>query len=407
MKTRRKGPPYRAALAGCGRVGFLLEQDPLRPKPCTHAGALAGHPHFQLVAGCDIQPARLEKFGETYGIGPENLYLGVDDMIQSEDLDVLSVATWTESHDGIVREACRAGIPAVVCEKPMAVTFARAREMMSVARRSGTMLIINHSRRWSPEYRSVRQAIESGRYGRLRQVQGCVLTSFGLTAPRGRSTGVNWHEQIEKSGGGPLLHDGTHLIDIVLYLTGWSPAWVDTRLERHPGCAVEHRITGRMGFRQDPDVEFSFEAGGAREYFHFEVELWFDAGRITVGNGICRAEGNVSSRRYSGFRDLSPDAEFPWMPAIGTAEQVSMKELSEWFSSGVKPNNRASEAILSQEAIFAAYESAVLGRRVAIPYRPATAEHPLMHGLSVRAKKTVLHAARKKRERPVRRRASR
>lgn len=385
MNRRKRSSPYRAALVGCGRVGFLLERDPLRPKPCTHAGGIAAHPDFRLVAGCDLDESRLADFGKTYALGPDHLYGRVDDLLKNERLDLLCVATWTESHDDIVRKACRAGVPAVICEKPMAVTCARARSMASSARRSGVLLLINHCRRWLPEYRSVRAAIVQTRYGALTHVQGCVLTSFGRSGnsgPAGREP--SWHAVLEKSGGGPLLHDGTHLIDIVFFLTGRRPAWVESRIERAPSCAIEHHAVGRImfaGARGAPAVEFCFESGGARTYFHFEVELWFESGRIIIGNGVRSAENAVTSRRYSGFQDLAPDRDFLWaVPGDpgGTAEWVSMEEVSRWFSDGTAPSNTAGEALLSQEAIFACYESAVRSRRIAFPYRPSRPAHPLL-----------------------------
>ena len=250
--------------------------------------------------------------------------------------------------------------------------------MVSAARRAGALLLINHSRRWLPEYRAVRLAVASGRFGALRHVQGCVLTSFGLRPPEKRVEGrageaPSWHAVIEKSGGGPLLHDGTHLLDIVFYVTGRRPAWVEGRIERHANAGIEHHATGRIllegrpdqplrgprcgRLRRPPDVEFCFEAGGARRYFHFEVELWFESGRIVIGNGIRIAEISVPSNRYSGFQDLAEDREFSWDTNHATADQVSMEELARWFSDGVPPENRAEEAILSQAAVFATNQS--------------------------------------------------
>ncbi len=372
---RRKA--LRAAVVGCGRVGFLLERDPLRPKPCTHAGGIVSDRDFRLTAGCDIRPDRLAEFGKAYSLGRAHLYPTVDALLSSEPLDVLSIATWTESHDTIVHKACRSGVRAIICEKPMAVTISRARSMLAAARRHKTVLLINHCRRWFPEYRAARQAILDRRYGQLRHIQGCVLTSFGLSEG-------DWHSVLDKSGGGPLMHDGTHLLDIVFYLTGLKPLWVECRIERPRDSSIEHSAVGRMMLTSqsaEPGIEFCFEAGGRRRYFHFEVELWFDAGRLTIGNGILRAESSIDSRRYSGFRDLSSDPDFDWGTGCGTAEQVCMRELSAWFDGGARPQNTGEEAFISQEAIFAAYESAVRSRRIHFPYRPTLAQ-PLRRGRS-------------------------
>ncbi|MBI4179034.1 Gfo/Idh/MocA family oxidoreductase [bacterium] len=373
--------PYRAAVVGCGRVGFLLERDALRVRPCTHAGGLAAHPDFRLVAGCDIDPGRLSDFGRTYTIAPEHLYSRVEDLLSRERPDVLSIATWTQSHDVIVRLACRAGVAAIICEKPMAVNWARARAMHSAARRAGTLLVINHGRRWTSEYRAVRQFVREKRYGELKHIQGCVLTPFSPSAKRPKT---DWHSQIQTAGGGPLLHDGTHLIDIVYYLTGRRPAEIEASLDRPRGSAVERRAWGRIRFRGNPPLDFCFEAGGARKYFHFEVELWFESGRVVVGNGIRTAECSSPSRRYSGFQDLTPDDAFPWPPSAGSVERVCLAEISRWLTDGGAPcpvNNHVDDALLSQESIFAAYESAVRRRPVRFPYR-SRLSHPLLRRAS-------------------------
>ena len=52
---------FKTGIIGCGRIGSLLEEDPLRGKPCTHAGGFSALPAIRLSAGCDINPERLQK----------------------------------------------------------------------------------------------------------------------------------------------------------------------------------------------------------------------------------------------------------------------------------------------------------------------------------------------------------
>ena len=64
----------RAAIIGTGRIASLLERDPLRPKPHTHAGWYAADPRTTLVAGCDVDADRLATFGEDWAIDAAHLY---------------------------------------------------------------------------------------------------------------------------------------------------------------------------------------------------------------------------------------------------------------------------------------------------------------------------------------------
>ena len=61
-------PPYRAAIIGAGRIASLLERDPLRTKPHTHAGWYAADERTRLIAGADLDAGRLESFGADWHI---------------------------------------------------------------------------------------------------------------------------------------------------------------------------------------------------------------------------------------------------------------------------------------------------------------------------------------------------
>ena len=93
---------YKVGLIGCGRVGSLLEDDPLREKPATHAAAFHRHPKTEIVAGCDIDGSRLKQFGAKWGIPDSSLYADYREMLRREKLDIVSVASWTETHYDIV-----------------------------------------------------------------------------------------------------------------------------------------------------------------------------------------------------------------------------------------------------------------------------------------------------------------
>lgn len=357
---------YRAVVIGCGRVGSLLEDDRLRSHPCTHAGFWASHPRTRLVAGCDIDPERRADFGARWKIARDHLYEDHVECLSREAPDIVSIATWTESHAEITLAAIRAGAKIILCEKPMAVTVEEADAMVREARRAGVVLSIHHERRWQPEYRMAKELIDSGRIGEVRTVVGNALT--------GRPNG-GWHADVENVGGGPLLHDGTHLFDAMRLFCG-EVRWVWGHIERRtPGIRVEDVAIAAMEYENGAHA--FVEGGGLRRYFNFEIDVQGSAGRILIGNAGQRLCVTGPSPRYEGFIEFTeipfPSNGYqPWFPAI-------VEDLLGALEEGRDPLSTGEDGRAALETTFAVYESARTGRRIQTPFR--LRGNPLMRAL--------------------------
>jgi len=83
-------------------------------------------------------------------------------------LDLVTIATTSPGHEAGVLAAAAAGVPRILCEKPMAASLPAARAMDEACRRAGARLLINHPRRLLPAYLAVRDAIAADRFGDLR-----------------------------------------------------------------------------------------------------------------------------------------------------------------------------------------------------------------------------------------------
>lgn len=201
----------KAGVIGCGRIGSLLEEDPLRGKPCTHAGGFGSLPSVQLVAGCDINPSRLKKFGKRWGI--DRLYSDYREMLRNEDLDIACIATWTHLHGTMALEAARCGVKGIYCEKPLTTDLAEGRKLVKFCEQKGIPLIINHERRWDFYYQKARDIIRSGKIGEVRTIIGNALSWRPSKLP------------LDMHGGGTLFHDGTHLTDLLLFFGGPPSNW--------------------------------------------------------------------------------------------------------------------------------------------------------------------------------------
>ncbi len=275
------------ALIGCGRIGFLLENDPLRYKPCTHYGGTKAAA-LPITHACDINEKRLHAFSKIAGIPQSHCYTDYRMLIEQENPQCVIIASWTHTHAPIGIAAAQHGAKVIVCEKPIAGDLTQAKAFIDACNAYNTTLIINHERRYDYRYNYVKKLIDNNEIGHISSVHGFVLTPSKAHQPG--------------SGGGPLLHDGTHLIDIVQYLFG-SIAQVQgctTKYSQdslYEDYAIAHCIT-------TSGIHVTLEAGGYRDYFMFELQISGTKGRIVIGNGYLYLYKPKKSRFYKGFNDL-------------------------------------------------------------------------------------------------------
>lgn len=352
------------AFIGCGRVASLLEDDPLRGKPCTHAGAFSKIEGILIDAACDIDSERLKTFGEKWGIPENNRFIDYKQLLAEHIPDVLVISTWTESHAEITLYAINRGVKTILCEKPVASNLKDAKEMMDTAKKNNAILIINHERRWDVRYHHIKKIIESGEAGEIRTVVANVLTG----EPR-----KDWHADLEKVGGGPLLHDGTHLMDMLRYYLG-DAEWVVGKINRKRfNVGIEHTAHAMIYFPEHDTVAF-VEGGGRRHYFNFEIDIQCSRGRFVFGNEYWKKYISKESRRYTGFTELEPaifdpvSGENCWISVARDAINAA-KEKS-------KPRSDIVDGYKAMELVFAVYESAVRnGEKIYLPLK--NNRHPL------------------------------
>ena len=269
------------AIVGLGRIGSSLETDPLREKPCTHAGAMIHNPDCRLVAGCDIKPEARQQFISQWS--PDysfEVFNSIDSMLKKLRPEILSIATPPNTHRELVQKAVQAQVPVIICEKPLAHRLRDARAIARLHTRGKVRILVNHERRYSRDYQAVREYVVSQHYGQLLSLRGTLY--FGKSAA---------HRDV-------LLHDGTHMIDIINYLTGTTCS-----LKKRYG-SMRARTSSAFLFGQAGEVPVSIEVGSGRDHLVFELELSFECGRIRVGNGVLAFEESKPSPYYSDYRSL-------------------------------------------------------------------------------------------------------
>lgn len=174
-----------------------------------HLPALSKLKEVEMVAFCDIIVERAEKAAKEYGAEGARVYKDYKEMLAKEDLEVVHVLTPNREHAPISIDAMEAGCH-VMCEKPMAKTYADAKAMLEAHKRTGKKLTIGYQNRFRPDSQYMKKACERGDLGEIYYAKGHAVRRRAVP-----TWGVFLDEDAQ--GGGPLIDIGTHALDLTLW----------------------------------------------------------------------------------------------------------------------------------------------------------------------------------------------
>ncbi len=179
----------------------------------SHFHDVTAKPDVEVVGLSDVAAANLEAASKRFPKAvAEPDY---EAMLAKAEPDVVSVCTPNRFHKAQVLAALKVGAH-VICEKPMAMNLAEAKEMESARAKAGKLGYINFSYRNVMSFRFARELIASGELGRISRVHAVYLQSF-LGAP---GTLYSWRNDLDIAGWGALGDLGVHMIDAVRFITG-------------------------------------------------------------------------------------------------------------------------------------------------------------------------------------------
>jgi len=205
---------YRVGVIGCGGIS----------KP--HCSGWAAQDSVEIVAAMDIDEENLKTRCDEFNI--PNRYTDEKEMLEQEDLDIVSICTWTGLHAPQTIACAKAGVKGILCEKPMAEDLQKCRDMVDACEKSGSKLVIAHQRRVMCDWLELKEKIAAG-------VVGTPATFI-------------WHT----SGG--LLNNGSHAVDSMRFLLDDIPVvWVVGKAERKTdryerGVRIEDFCMLALGF---------------------------------------------------------------------------------------------------------------------------------------------------------------
>jgi predicted dehydrogenase len=221
----------RTALVGCGKVGQI------------HAQALVTLHESEFVGVCDVDGTRAAAFAARYGARP---YTDVPTLLGDCRPQALCIATPHPLHAHPAIQAAEAGVHVLV-EKPMAATLADCDTMLAAARQCRTKLGVISQRRWYAPVRRMKDAIDAGKIGQP------VLGAFVMYSWRDRSYYQSdpWRGRWDTEGGGVLVNQSPHMLDLLQWLMADPVALVSGYWANlnHPSVEVEDSAVAILRFQ--------------------------------------------------------------------------------------------------------------------------------------------------------------
>ncbi len=177
----------------------------------NHAKAAANSKNAELIAVCDLIQEKLDKIKELY---PETLtYTDFDKMLENPDIDVISIAVPSAMHADFAVKALKAG-KNVLVEKPVDITVEAALKIEQARLETGLKAGVVHQNRYNPDMGVMRDAIISGRIGKV------LFGDFAVKWYRTQEYYDNggWRGTWNMDGGGSLMNQAVHTVDLMQWL---------------------------------------------------------------------------------------------------------------------------------------------------------------------------------------------
>jgi predicted dehydrogenase len=194
--------PISFAIIGCGLIGK------------KRAAALGKVPGVQVAVACDVDPKRAADLAA--GIPGCRATPDFNQAIADSAVDAVIVATLNASLAPIALAAVKAGKHALV-EKPGAIGARELRELQVEAGSKGALVRIGYNHRFHPALKKAREIVDSGVLGPLMFIRA----RYGHGGRKGYDR--EWRSDPKLSGGGELMDQGVHLIDLASWFLGDFP----------------------------------------------------------------------------------------------------------------------------------------------------------------------------------------
>ncbi len=329
-------------IVGCGAISNM------------HAGAVNAIESADLVACTDVNEKSLTEFSKKYVI---EAYGDFNTMLADKRIDAVCICTPSGLHKRFCIEAAKAG-KHIVVEKPMALTTEDCDEIIKACDENGVKLEVISQNRFKKSFRYVKTLVDEGKLGRI--VSADIYMKYYRSPEYYASS--NWKGTWAMDGGGALMNQGIHGVDILLFIMGkvksvfgYTRTLVrDIEVEDTASAVVEFE-NGALGVIQGTT---SVAPGYPRK-----MEINGDKGSITL------IEGDITVWDIEGldkpdFKAAAGRSHNDPMAFNIEGHVLQITDLIESIENGTEPFVSHREGRKPIELITAIYDSSRTGKRI-------------------------------------------
>lgn len=338
-----------------------------------------------IIAVADDDPDGLREAGRRLGV--RNLYTDYREMLRNEWFDIVSICPrWLDQHAAMTLAVAEAGA-CIFLEKPMARTLSEADAMIEACEKAGVMMGIAHQGRMHAAAWHARQLLADGAIGDILHV---------------RMNGKEDH----RGGGEDLMVLGTHLFDMLRFLLGRNPAWVQASVTMAGGrpATLEDAVEGpeelgliagdaihaMYGFGHGVTATFETRRNQAPHPRRYGMWMYGSEGIMTVHEGSQQIRIHESPVWHpdddAAVRDVTAEAlelepsEQPSMSALQAAANAAIvRDVFEARRDGRRPVNSGYDGRWALEMIHGVFAAHLAESRIALPLE--NRNHPLLPNL--------------------------
>ncbi|AJH01337.1 hypothetical protein LF65_04808 [Clostridium beijerinckii] len=270
---------YNVLIVGAGNIGAFFDTKSSK-NILTHANAFYRTEGFNLLGFVDVSENKGKRAATLWDV---KYFPTLEDAFNTNEIDVVSVCVPDDYHYYILKKVSNFPIKLVFAEKPLAKNLDQASEIIRIYGEKSIRCLVNYSRRFVNEFNILRENILEGQYGNF----VCGNGYYGKG----------------------ILHNGSHLIDLLRYLIGEIKGF---------------KVLGHSFdfYEDDPSVSaiLDFENGGnfimqnvpCSNYTIFELELLFQHRRIKIVDSGFKIEEYtiLDSKVFKGYKNLSKEKEY-------------------------------------------------------------------------------------------------
>lgn len=326
----------------------------------------------EVVAVASPTPGNAEAFAKRFGI--PRFFTDYHQMLAEKDIELVTIAAPNALHAQMTVDIAKAG-KQVLCEKPLCMTLEEADWMIDTCKQQGVLLMYAEELFFTPKYVRAKQMADEGAFGKIYLVKQSEK-HFG---PHG-----DWFWDVERSGGGVMMDMGCHGIAFCYWFLNRVPIKsVYCHLSTHVHadktkgdddalCILEFE-NGATGFIED--------SWARRGGMHDRAEIYGEGGLTVADLHMGNALPTFSEYGYGYAVEKAPTTKGWTYPVYEELWNYGFPQEMRHFARCVRgketPQATGEDGRVVQEVLYACYQSAGVGAKVQLPFRPKGIQRPI------------------------------